>query len=366
MKDRVSADPGRVLVVPEGEEMQSYYATLYRADNPTQEGTPLNKATFLKDATAALYGLTGDAVPDEVLAAVPLNINAGWKLLESFTEAGSGNWTVPDLFGGKGYLIGVAIIGGGGGGGAAGYWLSTSNTHTASATATGGASGLAVYLTKKVSPGDSYAYVVGAGGDGGEASPNSTEGNGTDGNSSSFGGISAGGGEGGRGYGREDDGYSSDIDGASGGQGSDWCRPWTDSSRFNNESDASIPYGGRTLGIYQTSGTEYETGLTYPAMCINPFTNSFQLFAGGLAEVYGYSTSISFSVAQTNGSRTSGSSGAVGSLNSSATASKSSAPGAGGGAAVIAGSDYSSTRRAHGADGADGAVLIYVQGGVVE
>lgn len=67
MMDRVSTDPGRVLVVPEGEEMQSYYATLYRADNPTQEGTPLNKATFLKDATAALYGLGNDAVPDDVL-----------------------------------------------------------------------------------------------------------------------------------------------------------------------------------------------------------------------------------------------------------------------------------------------------------
>lgn len=59
MMDRVSTDPGRVLVVPEGEEMQSYYATLYRADNPTQEGTPLNKATFLTDATAALYDAFG-------------------------------------------------------------------------------------------------------------------------------------------------------------------------------------------------------------------------------------------------------------------------------------------------------------------
>lgn len=34
----------------------------------SQQGTPLNKDTLLKDATAALYGLTNTAVPDDVLA----------------------------------------------------------------------------------------------------------------------------------------------------------------------------------------------------------------------------------------------------------------------------------------------------------
>lgn len=33
-----------------------------------QQGTPLNQATFLKDATASLFGLGTDAVPDDVLA----------------------------------------------------------------------------------------------------------------------------------------------------------------------------------------------------------------------------------------------------------------------------------------------------------
>ena len=65
MIDRVSANPGRVLITPESGE--PYYATLTRADNPTVEGTPLNKSTLLTDATAALFGLGGDAVPDEVL-----------------------------------------------------------------------------------------------------------------------------------------------------------------------------------------------------------------------------------------------------------------------------------------------------------
>ena len=34
----------------------------------SQQGTPLNKDTLLKDATAALFGLGTDAVPDDVLA----------------------------------------------------------------------------------------------------------------------------------------------------------------------------------------------------------------------------------------------------------------------------------------------------------
>lgn len=65
MQDRVPVNPGRVLVTPENGNAP-YYATLTRADNPTQEGTPLNKASLLKDATAAKFGLGTDAVPDDV------------------------------------------------------------------------------------------------------------------------------------------------------------------------------------------------------------------------------------------------------------------------------------------------------------
>lgn len=64
MIDRVSANPGRVLITPESGE--PYYATLTRADNPTMEGTPLNKSSLLKDSTASLYGLNADAVPDDM------------------------------------------------------------------------------------------------------------------------------------------------------------------------------------------------------------------------------------------------------------------------------------------------------------
>ncbi len=41
-----------------------------RADAPTETGTPVNKATLLQDSTAALYGLGGNAVPDDAFRAV--------------------------------------------------------------------------------------------------------------------------------------------------------------------------------------------------------------------------------------------------------------------------------------------------------
>lgn len=64
MQDRVPVNPGRVLIKPEN-GAAPYYATMTRADNPMQKGTPLNKASLLKDATAAKFGLGTDAVPDD-------------------------------------------------------------------------------------------------------------------------------------------------------------------------------------------------------------------------------------------------------------------------------------------------------------
>lgn len=67
MQDRVPVNPGRVLIKPENGS-SAYYATMTRADNPTQEGTPLNKSSLLKDTTAALFGLDTSAAPNDVLA----------------------------------------------------------------------------------------------------------------------------------------------------------------------------------------------------------------------------------------------------------------------------------------------------------
>lgn len=66
MQDRIPLYPGRVKMTPVAGQANTF--DMVRADDPTQAGTPLNKATFLKDATAALFGLGPGAVPDDVLA----------------------------------------------------------------------------------------------------------------------------------------------------------------------------------------------------------------------------------------------------------------------------------------------------------
>ncbi len=58
MKDRIPLYPGRVKMTPVSGQANIY--DMERADQPTQEGTPLSKATLLSDATAAALGLAGD------------------------------------------------------------------------------------------------------------------------------------------------------------------------------------------------------------------------------------------------------------------------------------------------------------------
>lgn len=70
MQDRVSLYPGRVKLEPVAGQANLYDLT--RADQPTQEGTPLNKASLLKDSTAALLGLPNTAVPDDAFVALVL------------------------------------------------------------------------------------------------------------------------------------------------------------------------------------------------------------------------------------------------------------------------------------------------------
>ena len=65
MQDREPTYPGRVTLTPVYGMANTY--DMERADRPLQEGTPLNKANLLKDATAALFGLGTDAVPDDAL-----------------------------------------------------------------------------------------------------------------------------------------------------------------------------------------------------------------------------------------------------------------------------------------------------------
>lgn len=85
MQDRVSLHPGRVKMTPVAGQANTY--DMVRADEPTQVGTPLNKGTLLRDATAVMFGLGADAVPDAVLALLGEYAEHWWRTYtdKSFT-----------------------------------------------------------------------------------------------------------------------------------------------------------------------------------------------------------------------------------------------------------------------------------------
>lgn len=72
MQDRISTHPNRWVLTPVTGETNTYDFT--RADDPTQVGTPLNKATFLPDAVAAAVesatGASGVSLPADALNAL--------------------------------------------------------------------------------------------------------------------------------------------------------------------------------------------------------------------------------------------------------------------------------------------------------
>ena len=67
MQDRIPTYPGRVKLTPVTGEENTY--DMERADGPVQEGTPLNKSTFLTDSTeTAIWGDAQNRTVDEALA----------------------------------------------------------------------------------------------------------------------------------------------------------------------------------------------------------------------------------------------------------------------------------------------------------
>ena len=98
MKDRIPTKPGRVQLVPSPDDDDLFILT--RSDEPTQEGTPLNKASLLSDATAEGFGLTGDgATVNNALALVSGNyscIRTGQVAPDASAEAKRGDIYIMD------------------------------------------------------------------------------------------------------------------------------------------------------------------------------------------------------------------------------------------------------------------------------
>ena len=97
MQDRVSLYPGRVKLVPVAGQENTY--DMVRADSPTQEGTPLSKESFLKDATAALYGLDETAVPDDVLVLLKTLVSNAQTSADGKTSIATGYYVGTGKYG---------------------------------------------------------------------------------------------------------------------------------------------------------------------------------------------------------------------------------------------------------------------------
>lgn len=201
MKDRTSKYPGRVRLVPV-EGMANTY-TLSWADEPLQEGTPLNKATLLSDTVAAALRLsqTDPSVSDAFAGVVtgfaqvtvserlPTPSDGGyaghlwvifsggsdgysiwictgndtsgtvWKNLVSVKKKmksaifrSSTTWTVPDNITGDSRVL---VFGGGGSG---------SRNSSSGRFGGGGGGGRMAEWTGNFEPGDSYTVTIGIGG----------------------------------------------------------------------------------------------------------------------------------------------------------------------------------------------------------
>lgn len=88
MKDRIPTYAGRVKLIPVPNQPNTYDAA--RADEPVQEGTPLNKNTLLTDETAAELGLgENEATPDKALKKLQASKAPAYTYGTEDIEAGS-------------------------------------------------------------------------------------------------------------------------------------------------------------------------------------------------------------------------------------------------------------------------------------
>lgn len=78
MKDRIPTYAGRIRLTPV-ENQPNVYDT-ERADEPIQEGTPLNAQNLLSDETAELLGFSQDSTPNDAFVALLEKINNGSKI----------------------------------------------------------------------------------------------------------------------------------------------------------------------------------------------------------------------------------------------------------------------------------------------
>lgn len=92
MEDRISEYPGRIKLIPVAGQENVY--DVERADEPLQEGTPLNKANLLKDGTIQRYVGTNIEVPDDIFNYLGTFAEYWWKKIIFSTKSWEPVFTV--------------------------------------------------------------------------------------------------------------------------------------------------------------------------------------------------------------------------------------------------------------------------------
>lgn len=90
VKDRIPKKPNRILITPENGSAP-FYATWQRADEPIEEGTPINKVLF---DSIEEGGYFGSGVDDIEMCAMRITTNAEWTEVK-FNKPFSG---IPRVF----------------------------------------------------------------------------------------------------------------------------------------------------------------------------------------------------------------------------------------------------------------------------
>lgn len=286
----------------------------------------IQKAT--EEETIAMKNDEKFVTPKNLVYPVLPIINCGWTKIQEYTTAGSYQWTAPDLFKGKSYIIGVLVIGGGGSGAAAVIPPSYHSSYGV----LGGASGFFKSFVINVSPNTIHNCVIGRGGVGKSGYREAGE----NGGSSSFDSITVNGGGG---------GLENAVDSSSrnavyvlGGQ----CSFYNDNL-----------FGGTIrLGMNGRDAVK--------SFCFNPFENKEILGAGGGAV---FNEEKVFKGGKDPITNKGGGNGIVSKTTSPIQGKDATSPGCGGGAVLII-NDNNEVQKKSGA-GADGAVYIYALGKMV-
>lgn len=108
MEDRVPTKPGRIKLTDDSGSVKYYY--MERADEPTTEGTPLNKNTLFNGTNETLYGVPTPSEALEIIGGKIFDLNAAIIVQGSVSVATSA-WVSDTTYTDYPYRASIPITG---------------------------------------------------------------------------------------------------------------------------------------------------------------------------------------------------------------------------------------------------------------